>query len=394
MVPTVTIDLWICRLELYQIVYELTGFTRIVRSDLRLTTGFQAKIDIAMSLGGLEETITVSGESPIVDVSSTSTGAILTQDVFDTIPRAKEFSALLTMTPGVIASGAPDVGGSSLAGRYQVDAFGVAAQPKLTVEGINTTTGSGNNSAVVFSSYNFDEVKVSTSGADAETSTPGISIVAVLKSGSNTFRGTLDASLQRPELQANNIDDELRAQGITIGNELENFYGISGDFGGRIIRDKLWFYGGINRQRRTEQSLGFVENAGPDGVFLTGDEPAALVPTTLDGHTAKLSYQMSNSTKLVGVYQRGTKLEPRRSGDRFRPLEAVDNYYDPTWVWKGEMQSTLNERLLVNVNGGLGWVFCRSQLSARGRDLLRFEHGHRQPSLQRDRIADGTVFRK
>jgi len=151
----------------YKIVYDLAGFTKVIRTEVRITTGFLAKIDVAMSIGGLEESITVSGESPIIDVSSTSTGATITRDYVDAIPRAKEFSALLTMTPGVAASGAPDVGGSSLTGRYQVDAFGVGAQPKLSVEGINTTTGSGNNSAVVFSSYNFDEVKVSTSGADA-----------------------------------------------------------------------------------------------------------------------------------------------------------------------------------------------------------------------------------
>src|SRR5262245_60388041 len=112
---------------IYRIAYELSGFSRTVRSDVRITTGFLAKIDITMSVGAIEETGVVSGQSPIVDVSSTSTGATITRDYVEAIPRAKEFSALLTMTPGVVANGAPDVGGSSLTGRYQVDAFGVAA---------------------------------------------------------------------------------------------------------------------------------------------------------------------------------------------------------------------------------------------------------------------------
>jgi hypothetical protein len=338
----------------YSITYELSGFTRIVRQEVRITTGFLAKIDVTMSLGALEETITVTGESPIVDVSSTSTGAVITRELVDAIPRSKEFSALLTMTPGVVANGAPDVGGSSLTGRYQVDAFGVAAQPKLSVEGINTTTGSGNNSAVVFSSFNFDEVKVSTSGADAETSTPGISIQAILKSGSNTFKGSVETSLQRPELQAENLDSKLRAQGVTAGSALEHFYGVAADLGGRIVRDKLWFYGGWNRQTRVEEQFGFVANAGPDGKYLTGDEPAALVHTTLEGQTEKFSYQMSKKVKLIGVYQLGSKIIPEFNAGRFTPLESMDNYLDPTWVWKGELQSPINSRWLVNVNGGWG----------------------------------------
>src|SRR6186713_2068228 len=93
----------------YEVVYELPGFTKIVRKDIRITTGFLAKLDAAMTVGGLEETITVSGGSPIVDVSATSTGATLTRDLVEAIPRSKEFSTLLAMTPGVTASGAPDV---------------------------------------------------------------------------------------------------------------------------------------------------------------------------------------------------------------------------------------------------------------------------------------------
>jgi hypothetical protein len=338
----------------YNIVYDLAGFTKNIRSDVRLTTGFSAKIDITMAIGGLEESVTVSGQSPIVDVSSTSTGATITREYVESIPRAKEFSALLTMTPGVVSNGAPDVGGSSLTGRYQVDAFGVGAQPKLSVEGINTTTGSGNNSAVVFSSYNFDEVKVSTSGADAETSTPGISIVAVLKSGSNTFKGSVETSLQRPELQGNNIDAAIRAQGVTAGSALEYFYGVSADLGGRIIKDRLWFYGGWNRQTRVEEQFGFVDGPGPDGKYLTGDEPAGLVHTTLAGDTEKLSYQMSKKVKLIGVYQRGTKVVPEFNAGRFTPRESMDDYLDPTWVWKGEMQAAISDRVLANVNGGWG----------------------------------------
>ena len=338
----------------YQVVYDLPGFTKIVRNDIRITTGFLAKIDAAMSVGSVEETITVTGGSPIVDVSSTSTGATLTRDLVEAIPRSKEFSTLLAMTPGVTASGAPDVGGSNLAARTAADAFGIAQQPKLTVEGINIGTGAGNNSGVVFSSYNFDEVKVSTSGADAETSTPGISVQAVIKSGSNQLRGSAETHGQWPQLQSTNLTDEAKAQGVTAGNALDRFYGLAVDLGGRIVRDKLWYYVGWNSQTRVEQQLGFVDGPGADGKYLTGDEPPGLVHTTLDGSTAKLSYQMSKKVKLIGVYQRGAKVIPEFNADRFTPRESLDNYLNPTGVWKGEVQSALSDQLLVSANGGWG----------------------------------------
>ena len=338
----------------YNISYTLSGFTTVVRSEVRITTGFQARLDVSMSVGSVQETITVSGESPIVDVASTSTGATITRELVDNVPRTKEFGALLTMTPGATASGAPDVGGSQLTGRYQVDSFGIAQQPKLSVEGINITTGSGNNSADVFSSYNFDEVKVSTSGADAETSTPGISIVAVLKSGSNELHGSVDTHFQDPRLQSDNLTQAVKDQGVTAGNALDHFYGISGDLGGRIVRDKLWYYVGFNRQTRVEEQLGFVDGPGPDGQYLTGDEPAGLVHTTLAGATYKVSYQPSRKVKLIGVYQKGTKIIPEFNAGRFTPRESLDNYLDPTWVWKYETQATLSNQLLINANGGWG----------------------------------------
>ena len=183
------------------------------------------------------------------------------------------------------------------AARTAADAFGIAQQPKLTVEGINIGTGAGTNSGVVFSSYNFDEVKVSTSGADAETSTPGISVQAIIKSGSNQLRGPAETHGQWPQLQSSNLTDEAKAQGVTAGNALDTFYGFALDLGGRIIRDKLWYYVGWNQQTRVEQQLGFVDGPGADGKYLTGDEPPGLVHTTLDGSTAKLSYQMSKKVK-------------------------------------------------------------------------------------------------
>ncbi len=143
------------------------------------------------------------------------------------------------------------------------------AQPKLQYEGMNIAMGADQNTPIYFIDNSLEEVQVRTSGNDAEVSTPGVSMVAIMKSGGNTFHGAYRASYAADSLQASNLNDELRAQGIGAPPQLKNFYDVAADLGGRIIRDKLWFYGGYAKQTKSEGTLGFADGAGPDGKYLT-----------------------------------------------------------------------------------------------------------------------------
>ncbi len=343
----------------YRVTFELAGFTTFVREALRLTVGFVARIDATMTVGKVEESVTVSGQSPVVDLSTTSTAANFTQEVLQTVPRGRDIWAVLAMTPGVTLSGSPDVGGSSMADRSSMETYGVGAQPKLVVEGINITTGPDENSAVYFNYFGFEEIQFKTSGTDAEVGVPGLQMVAVLRSGGNDFHGRYEGSYQGPRLQSDNLDASLRAQGLRVTEPLKYHFDAAADLGGRIILDKLWFYGGANRQQRVSNPLGFAAGPGPDGRYLTGDEPLADYEQSLTQYNVKLSWQLSKNNRLIGVYQKGTKVRPQgNSPGRFRPLESTQDYYDPTWVKKVEYQSTIGARTLVNVVGGYGGYFA------------------------------------
>jgi hypothetical protein len=339
---------------IYRVTYELTGFNTFVRDDLRLSVGFAARVDVTLPVGRVEESVTVSGQSPVVDVSSTSTTANFTQETLDTVPRGRDLWAVVAMTPGVALAGAPDVGGSRMGERSSMETFGVGAQPKLEVEGINITTGPDENSSVYFNYFGFDEIQFKTSGTDAEVGVPGLQMLAVLKSGGNQFHGQYQGSYEGPKLQSDNLNAALRAQGLSNTEPLKYHYDVAADLGGRIVRDKLWFYAGYNRQQRVSSPLGFVVDPGADGRYLTGDEPLADYRNTLGGYNAKLSWQASQNHKFIGVYQKGTKLQPQNGAGRFRPLSATRDYVAPTWVKKGELQSTLGSRVLIDVVGGDG----------------------------------------
>jgi carboxypeptidase family protein len=340
----------------YRLKAELTGFSASVHDDLRLTVGFNARVDITLQLGAVEEAVTVSGQSPVVDITSTAASVAFTKEVLDAIPRGRDLQNIFAMAPGVTQAVA-DVGGSTMAQRQNLSSYGVLSQPKLQVEGMNITMGADQNTAIYFNDSTLEEVQIKTSGNDAEVSVPGISMVAIMKSGGNTFHGTYQASAESPKLQADNLDSALRAQGLTATSPLKNFYDVSGDLGGRIVRDKLWFYGAYGRQAKSEGVLGFAASPGPDGKYLTADDPLANSETSLSQLSAKLSYQLSKNNRLVYAWQRGTKAQPQNNAGRFTPLESTRDYKNPTAVQKIELQSMISPRVLVNaVAGYSGYV--------------------------------------
>jgi len=343
----------------YRLAFVLTGFRSFVREELRITIGFTARVDAKLGVGGIEESVTVSGQSPVVDLSSTSTSATFTSEILEEIPRGRDMQSVVEMAPGVTREGAPDVGGSQMAQRPAMSTYGISATPKIQVEGINITTGSDANTAVYFNYAGMEEIQTVTSGTSAEVGTPGLHMIAVLKSGGNQFHGQYEASYQGKQTQSSNLTPALIAQGIGNTEDLSYHYFAAADLGGRIIRDKLWFYGGYSTQHRNGAVLGLVSGPGPDGRYLTGDEPIADdYNTLLSQYNAKVSWQLSKNNRLIGVWQYGLKAEPQRDGNRFRPLEATRDYRDPTGLKKVELQSTINPRMLVNVVGGYGGYFA------------------------------------
>jgi hypothetical protein len=336
----------------YKIAFELSGFKTFVRDGLRMPLGFVARVDVTMAVGGIEESVTVSGASPVVDQTTTSTSVNITRETLDAVPAGRGYQQLFAMTPGVTTAGAPDVGDSSMATRNDIQNYGVTATAKMNVEGMNISVGP--SSGVYFTNDVFEEIQIKTSGNDAEVSTPGISMVSVLKSGSNQFHGSYSGSAQRPELQSSNFTPRLRAQGISETPPLRYYYDAAGDLGGRIIRDKLWFYAAMSKQKRVSGILGFVSGPDSNGCYLCPGAPPAYYENNLTTKAVKISYQATQNNRLIGVWEPMLKYQPERDADRFRPLESTTDYSNPGGVYKGELQSTITTRIVANVVAGYG----------------------------------------
>ncbi|MBW8865882.1 MAG: TonB-dependent receptor [Acidobacteria bacterium] len=339
----------------YRITYDLQGFTTFVRDELRLPIGFAARVDVVLKVGTVAETVTVSGESPVIDVTSTSTAVSFTKETLNEIPRGQDLSMIYSMAPGVTLAGTPDVGGSNMANRQNISAGGVALQPRLLFEGMNIVLSDDQNSGVYFNSDSLEETTIRTSGNDAETMTPGISMVAVIKSGGNNFHSLSKAEMESPKLQSNNLDDHLRSQGLTAVQPIKTFYNWQADLGGRLLRDRLWFYAGYSTQQKNTGIAGFVANPGPDGRYLTGDEPIAYAQTGIWQVAQKYSFQLSQNNRVNYVWQRGNKFVGEDGAGQLTPLEGTTDYNNPTSVNRGEFQHVATRSVFNIVGGYAGW---------------------------------------
>src|SRR5262249_11613113 len=199
----------------YKITFDLSGFRTLIRDELRLPVGFDAKVDVVMKIGSLEESVTVTGGSPVIDVTTTTKSVTLNTEILNEIPRGRDLSMVYSMAPGVTLAGTPDVGRRNKANRQNIAAGGVPLPPQPPLRGMNIVLSDDQNSGVYFNSDTLEEIQIKTSGNDASVGVPGISMVGVIKSGGNSYHGLYSASYQTPKLQANNLDDHLRSQGLT-----------------------------------------------------------------------------------------------------------------------------------------------------------------------------------
>jgi hypothetical protein len=284
----------------YQLRFELQGFDPFIRQGLELNAGFAARINASLNVGALQETVTVSGASPVVDLTTTRGGQNVSTDLITlALPGLKQMADVINVTPGLHSTDGYKPGAIGLNGRSRFNTYGIdSSNTNVTVmvDGFKIIANSQPDFA------NTVETDVKTYGNSAEVKEAGALINMVTKSGGNDFRGRVSESyMQQP---ADNLSPELTARGLTVGTSLQYYNDLSADLGGRIVRDKLWFFGSIRDRRNETTRPGLVVDPGPDGVYLTGDEPAAFPKSRLRNPTIKGSYQAATKYQVVADYAR------------------------------------------------------------------------------------------
>ena len=245
----------------YSLVFTLPGFNIVQRDGVVLGGGATLTIPIEMRVGDLQETITVTGETPVVDVQTVRREVVLSADVIQTLPGTRTVGALLNATPGL------EVNAGGLNATPTMTFFAARGGPinegRMTVNGLTVAAAfnGGGVSSYILDSVNADETSVTVSGGMGESDTGGPVMNIVPRSGGNNFRGQTFINNAGDWSRGNNLDDELRAVGIGETPGIIKSYDGSVTYSGPVRRDRLWFLGSV-RQLNTETAVeGIVANA-------------------------------------------------------------------------------------------------------------------------------------
>ncbi len=216
----------------YTVEFTLPGFSTVHREGVALEGSFTATINAELRVGGLEETITVTGATPTVDVQNTTQQRVIDHEVVDTLPTGRSDRALGALIPGV--TGGQDSGGA-LTAASGIQIHG-STGGTIMQSGVAITSGFGDssNSQAVPNMVAFQEITYDTSAASAEMATGGVRINFVPKDGGNTFNGSWFGSFANHSMQGNNYSK--------APIQLKRMWDVNPGFGGPIHKDTLWFY--------------------------------------------------------------------------------------------------------------------------------------------------------
>ena len=299
----------------YTVSFTLPGFSTVKREGVEVSPNFTSNIDGDLRVGAVEETITVTGESPIVDIQSSAQTRAMTDTAFKELPTGGSWIQMAALVPAVRASNT-DVGG------VLGDQTGaqVSAHGSRPGDGVSLIDGlrignmyiDSNLTNMSLSPLLVDQVDVSLSGQMGETGTNGVIMNMIPKSGGNTFAGSALVNGSGPALQGGNVTDDLQARGLQgASSTLKTLYDINGALGGPIKRDKLWFYA-TSRYFTNEYFLAsrfYATN--PDAVARTNDTSnQAFGGTYTYDNNGRVTWAINDKQRISGFYAYQYKVDP------------------------------------------------------------------------------------
>jgi carboxypeptidase family protein len=336
----------------YTVRYELAGFETQIREGLRVGLGFTATVNVELRVARLTESVTVSGQSPVVDVATTKTSTNFDAQQLASLPNARDFWSILAASPAIQMQRI-DVGGSAAGTQTGYSTYDTKSdQHRPMVEGIVNTEGT--NAAGFYYDYgSMEEVSVTTGANTPDMPWAGVMTQFIAKSGGNAYHGRIYADYENENIQSRNIDAAQIALGVKGGgnlgptdlNRLHSYHDLNGDVGGYMKKDKLWWYGSLRDQ---------------DAQSLLPNFPVKPFETRLQNITGKATYSLNSNNKLVGFAQWGKKQQPNRL-DTFLigATAAVHNSADSTWnqsywahTYKVGWDDVVSDKMFFEVHGG------------------------------------------
>src|SRR5687767_6140089 len=294
----------------YTVTFTLPGFSTVRRDGLELSGSFAATVNAELRVGAVEETVTVTGESPIVDIQSANRQRVINQELLEAIPTGRTPQVAAFMIPGVNLNNV-DVGGTNIinttGGSLSIHG-GAVADTRLLIDGVTIANaeGTGWSANMLPNMGSTQEVAVDYSSASAESITGGLQINMIPKTGGNTFSGTLFATAVNSAFEGSNSNDDLRARGLRTPNSLKHQSDVNPGLGGPLVADRLWFYAAARFTRQANYVGGLFRNRHAGDItqwHYEPDESARAVNSAREqSANVRLTWQATPTTKFNFFY--------------------------------------------------------------------------------------------
>lgn len=346
----------------YEVGFELAGFQSVKREGVRVVINQTLTVDQQLQVATLQETVTVTGASPIVDSSTTSMGTNFTKELLTEIPNARDIWAAMSQAPGLQMTGF-DVGGSNTGNQTGYRSYGMDGQNQTRMEGIDTTEGTSAN-AGYFDFGSFEEFQVGGAGSDASAFAAGAVLTISVKSGGDRFTGSWYSDYLTERTVGENVPDFLKTRntpnadgmfsrnglcfdrlGETIcrGNAVKKQYDLNGDIGGPIVKQKAWFF----TSWRLNDKYAYITGLGDT------TEQSKLS----NKYTFKGTFQLNRGNQLIGFLNKREKLQDKRGINLNTPLSAAYYQSSRNYPWKVEWTSVFGSRAFLDVLYGNWYNF-------------------------------------
>jgi hypothetical protein len=350
---------------IYKVSFTLPGFSTFEREGVELTGSFTATINAELRVGNLQETVTVTGESPIVDVSSARRQTVINNEVLKAIPTVRSYNALVVVVPGVVTN-TNDVATGTATTQFPIHG-GRNNEGRMTIDGLNVGNPPGGNQPPGFSVDvgNSEEISFTTSGGLGESETAGLVMNVVPKTGGNSIHGSLFYSGSGKNLQSDNSE----GTGIAAPTPLTKIYDLNGAVGGPIMRDKLWYFATARTQGSTRVNANQFNNlnAGDATKWLYAPDAAnpGFSDRTWENISGRLTWQVTPRNKIGGYWDEQwvcRKCEGNTIGITTPPVVSPEangpNQTLPLRVPQVTWSSPVTNRLLLDAGFGgtyYGW---------------------------------------
>ena len=324
----------------YAVVFTLQGFSTFRRDGITLTANATATVNGEMKVGSIEESITVTGEAPLVDVQNAGRSQVVSRELLDTVPTGGQVWQVGFTLPGVVQVGRSDVGGAGGIQQTRMSTHGTTISDTTTnLDGMETNSMHGwAQSSQYWNDAAIQEMAFQTSNVGAESQTGGILLNLIPQQGGNQFRGDVAArSIPSDHFQGNNMTSKLRSLGVNTPNKVLRLHDYSFALGGPVRRDLLWFFTSVRYQQGDTQAQDV-------------DYPEDNGAKTFSG---RLTWQPQDRNKFTFFFEDTKKTKGHETSGPFIAEEAANmrrgqhQYH----VAQAKWTSTMSPRLLVEA----GW---------------------------------------